>query len=522
MEHEEKEIGKNLKLLARTSFVVFMGVALSKIFTYLYKIIIARGFGPEVYGLFTLGFTITSFFVTLSLLGLSEGLLRYAALYKSKKQFNKIKTVYKFVIPFSLSASILFGIIMFFSSNIIANNIFHNEQLVIYLKVMSISVPLLVLAQIYLSLVRAFEHIKEYSFIMNILQSGIRLLIIALLVFFGVKGNVVLISFTLGTLIFAYASFIAGKRIAKNYFINIKEYQNKKEILSPLWAYSWPILFLSIISMIFFWIDSLSIGYFRSVGDVGIYSAAVSIIALLGIAPDIFMQLFFPLIMREYARKRISVIRELSKQITKWVFLLNIPLLSIMFFFPGVIINILFGAEYLGAENALRILVFAGFVSSVFIALESNLLSMKGKSKLILINLVFTSILNLILNILWIPKYGIDGAAYATLVSTLVLNGILFIQVWKSVSILPIRRKMLNIVISAGLAIFIISIIEKYITTNIFGLIMAGMLFLLLYFVFIIITGTLDRNDRQIISSLYGKMKYIGKGIFVREHRMAE
>ena len=91
MKNEQKEIDKDLKLLAKSSIVIFAGIFFAKIFTYLYRIIIARNFGPEVYGLFSLAIMILGFFVAFSSLGLSEGLLRYISFYRGKKQKHNIE-----------------------------------------------------------------------------------------------------------------------------------------------------------------------------------------------------------------------------------------------------------------------------------------------------------------------------------------------------------------------------------------------------------------------------------------------
>ena len=90
-----EEINKGLKLLVKTSFVVFIGILLSKIFTYIYRIIIARHFGPEVYGLFSLAVMAIGWLVAISSLGLTHGLSRFIPLYRGKKQINRIKHILK-------------------------------------------------------------------------------------------------------------------------------------------------------------------------------------------------------------------------------------------------------------------------------------------------------------------------------------------------------------------------------------------------------------------------------------------
>src|SRR3989344_6631458 len=77
MENENAEFDKDLKLIAKSSVVVFLGILLSKVFTYVYRIIIAREFSPADYGLFTISAMITGWFIALSNVGLNHGLARY-------------------------------------------------------------------------------------------------------------------------------------------------------------------------------------------------------------------------------------------------------------------------------------------------------------------------------------------------------------------------------------------------------------------------------------------------------------
>ena len=82
---ETEAVNKNLSLLAKSSVIVFGGLFLSKVFTYLYRIIIARYYGPEVYGVFALAVMIVTLFVAFSSMGFGNGLIRFISFYRSKK-----------------------------------------------------------------------------------------------------------------------------------------------------------------------------------------------------------------------------------------------------------------------------------------------------------------------------------------------------------------------------------------------------------------------------------------------------
>jgi len=86
---EEKEFNIILRLLAKTSMIVLFGLIFSKVVTYAFRIIIARYYGPEIYGVFLLGIMILQWFIAFSTLGLIEGILRFIPIYRGEKTKKK-------------------------------------------------------------------------------------------------------------------------------------------------------------------------------------------------------------------------------------------------------------------------------------------------------------------------------------------------------------------------------------------------------------------------------------------------
>ena len=265
-------------------------------------------------------------------------------------------------------------------------------------------------------------------------------------------------------------------------------------------------MFLGLVTSIFSWVDSFSIGYLKTAADVGLYNAAVSLSSFLLIAPVLFLQLFLPIITKEYSKKNFNVIKNLSKQLGKWIFLFNLPLLIIMLFFPGAVINLLFGSEYIQAENALRFLSLGLFFSSLS-QISENLLSMIGKSKKTLFNLIIATIINLLLNFLLIPRYGIDGAAISTMISYFIWGGLSIFTAKYYTSITPIKKETIKIsLVAAVSAIGLVYIRNKIVLTT-FNIFLTGIGFVIIYFGLIFLTHSLDRNDLVVISAIKKKIK---------------
>ncbi|MEK6893473.1 MAG: flippase [Nanoarchaeota archaeon] len=509
---KRQELEHSLKLLVKTSFIVFIGVIISKILGYTYRIIIARYYGPETYGLYSIAIMIFGIIIAFSSLGLTDGLLRFIPQYRGKNEVDKISYLFRFTSKVLLITTIGSAILLFLLSSFIANYIFHNPQLTLFLRIISFFIPLAALSNITLVSIRAYELISQYSFISNILQNIARVILILLFGFLGFSSSSTVLSYCFGFVFVLASSYLICRYSIPELFLKPRLTNSKKEaVKNSFLSYSIPLLFFGIASTMFYWIDSFFLGYFNGAKSVGFYNVAVPIATLILITPELFMQLFFPLINREYYRKNYGLIAQLSKQLGKWVFMVNLPLFILIFVFPGAVINILFGSQYLVAENALRILIFGALVSSLGI-ISNSLLSMGGKSRLVLIDMTLACLINIILNILFIPlpkifginnPLGIEGAAMATIISLLFLNVLFFFQAKKNFGIMPLRIKMVKIFFIGLVTTLILLYIRSNITSqNIFivGALATG--FLATYFLIILLSNSLDRNDWNILHAI--------------------
>ena len=104
---DSKKLDTALKSIVKSSVLVFMFLVLSKIISYFYRIIIARYFGPEVYGALSLAIMISGFFIIFSVLGLDEGLLRFIPFYRGKKKNKKISVIFNFSFKLVLGLSLI-------------------------------------------------------------------------------------------------------------------------------------------------------------------------------------------------------------------------------------------------------------------------------------------------------------------------------------------------------------------------------------------------------------------------------
>jgi O-antigen/teichoic acid export membrane protein len=502
----EDNLNHVLKFFVKSSFVLFIGAILSKIFTYLYRVIIARNFGQEDYGLFSIAVIVFNILATILSFGLQSGLVRYIPLYRGKNENEKIKTIVPFSLKITLVTGIFGAVLFFFFSDILAIGIFHNQELGIFFKVFAVFMPIFLFAGLFHSIVLSYEKVGWYSFIGNILGPLSQLTLLFLFILTGLGTQPITLSYAMGYIFILLASFLVCRFSIKTVFGESNLKKNEKEkITKKLLSYSFPIIFLGVVNYLFSSIDSFFIGYYKSISYVGIYNAAVPIALFLLIIPTLFLQLFLPVITKEYSKGNISLIVKLSKQLGKWIFFLNLPLLIIMFLFPGAVINLLFGVEYLEAEIPLRFLSLGFFFYSLF-QISENLLSMVGKSKKILFNWIIATIVIIILNVFLVPKYGINGAAFSTMVGYFIVGILSIITAKHYTSIIPFKREIIKIFLVSTIPAAILFYIRSQIVLTPLIILLLGISFVIVYVGLIFLTHSLDKNDLMILSAIKEKI----------------
>lgn len=505
--NESKEFHHYLKFVFGSSVLLLFSVFLAKVLNYVFKVVIAREFGPEMFGLFSLALMVAGWFIAFSGFGVPEGLLRYMPIYLGKGKWSHLRYIFKHSMWFLAASSLFFGAIMFFTAEFVSIKIFHNAALIPFLKAFSLVVPITVLAGPYIDLLLSLGKVGWYSAISNIFANVVRVGLLLILIMIGLESGSIIIAHVVGMLsvvILAYTAcfFLAPKLREKQGNLNKKV---KKKLWKDLLTYSWPIMFLGIISSIFYWIDSFFIGYFENAYSVGIYNAAVPIALLLGFAPSLVMTILFPLINREYSKGKSDVIADLSKQIGKWIFIVNIPIFILIMLFPGAVINLLFGSEFLSAALSLRFLAIGAFFYAVGLT-SFSLISMIGKSRLALYDFLVAAVFNIILNILLVPKYGINGAAFSTMLTNILLTGILFVQSKHYLGIIPLRRRIIKIALISLIPMFLLIWAKQFVSTGLVSMLGIVIVFGFAYVAALFLSGSFDENDLLVIRSAKNKI----------------
>ncbi len=500
------EFDNSLKKLVRSSSIVFIGLFLSKLFTYVYRVVIAREFGPETYGIFSLANITADWVIIFAALGITEGIARFIPLYRAEKNKDKISYLFRESFFILLFTGIFGGVLLFLLAPFLSNEIFHNPRLIIFLKFFGIFIPFNLILALFSSSLRAHEEIGWYSFINNILISFLNVLLLILFILVGVDSNAIIYSYFFGIVFALLTIIIVSKNKTPDIFKkNRLSNKIKKHIFEEFIKYSWPLVFTGMIWRIFSQTDSFVIGIMKDATQVGIYNSAVPIAFVLQISSQIFIQLFFPLATKEYSKGNREIVKSLSKQVGKWIYMVNLPILILIMIFPSHILSLLFGSSYLEAANSLRILAFGVMFMASF-SISNRLIAIGGSSKILLFDIALVSVLNLFLDIILVKTHGLNGAAAATSFSFIILNLLFIYQAKKKTGIIPMADSMLNITYSGIISGAILFGISNFVQVNFYSFIIIAVIFILIYLILILLFGGLDKNDLMILKGISRKI----------------
>jgi O-antigen/teichoic acid export membrane protein len=182
-----------------------------------------------------------------------------------------------------------------------------------------------------------------------------------------------------------------------------------------LLADSWPLLLSSIAVMIYMKIDQIMLG--QMIGDeaVGIYSAAVRVSEVWYFVPMAIVASVFPAILEAKKRSEKQYNDRLQRLYDLMVWL-AIAVALPMTFLSTTIVTLLFGDAYAQAGSVLAIHIWAAVFVFLGVASGKWFLA-ENRQILSLQRTVFGAIANLFLNFILIPKFGVFGAAWATVIS---------------------------------------------------------------------------------------------------------
>lgn len=232
---------------------------------------------------------------------------------------------------------------------------------------------------------------------------------------YGVYQNYGMLYFITVTMIESFLYFILISCLFK---LSCKKHKLLKgnidnQYLKSLIKSAWPLAISSGFTFLYNRIDILMIEWLMSDIGVGLYAAGIKISEATAFVPITLIGAFFPYIM---GRENKSIMKEYMQILISIVFLIGVITAIPISLFAEEIVSVIYGNNYSGAAPVLSISIWAMVASHIAVA-STHWLIIEDLQIYRLYRGVMSLIVNVILNYFLIPKFGIIGAAYATIAS---------------------------------------------------------------------------------------------------------
>ncbi|MFD1314949.1 flippase [Namhaeicola litoreus] len=404
---EGKEIRSFFIQGGKTFFFKIIGLA----FSYVVMLLITHHFGSEVFGRYSIVITILSLITIVFTFGFPSALVRLIAdrshfVVKPKTDF--IESILKIV----FLSGVLLSLGLYFLAPALASSFFKDSELELYLQIASCFVIPMMFHEIFLGYFRGRSFFNQYNLFLFLLPP-----IFFILIYFGIAN------FIPGQERTIYAFGFAISIIFLIELVRIKPFSKvvkNKFSIKKLLKLSLPMMMSNAVLFLLNWTDVFMLGYFRPMQEVGVYNVAFKIASLGLLILIVFNVIIAPQIALYYQQNQKEKLKKYIQGATRLISLCTIPIILGIMLFNDTLLG-LFGEDFTEGRTALIILSLGVLINAIsgnvdqILNMTNQQVTMRNLSLLCIL-------LNVILNFILIPKYGINGAAMASLMTTVILN----------------------------------------------------------------------------------------------------
>jgi len=430
--------------------VVYVGLFLELLIAFVAQVLAAQYLSVSGFGGLTTGTALLDIGSIVAGLGLAGGLTRFLPRIEREQKRSLVTTA----VGISLANSILIGGLVTLGAPLIATEIFGNPSVTVSIQIFGAAIPFSALLNVGIGGIRGEKESLYQVYVKNISQPLIRFFLVIVAVVFGLDQAGIAGAYALPYVVTsALALFFLYRTLPETPFhldVNLTE---------RVARYSIPLTASGVAGFVYRSVDIFLILYFLDSSAVGVYGVAYAAVGFIQMFSTAFNFLGAPVASELEHGRDIEEVMSVFRPVARWLAVGSACAFVPLGIFSTEFISLIYGSGYAAGGLALAVLAF-GYGAQNVLSVNNQILQGLGRSRILAFNSVLAASVNLVLNILFIPRFGIVGAAAATSVSFVLRDGLAAVEVRHLLNATPIRGNvagpaLLGVLVLGGLAVIV-------------------------------------------------------------------
>lgn len=403
---------------------VFLGMALA--------IILARSLGPEGYGIYAFVFSLVSILAIPAQFGIPRLVVRETARAQVKEDWPLMRGMWRWATAVVVGLSLLLVGVGLLAGLVWGDRFSDLQQATFFFGLLL--VPLIALGSLRGAALQGLRRVVLGQLPEQILRPGFLCLLLLAAIWWSTHKLTAAQAMGLHAAA-AGAAFVVGAMLL--YYSRPAPLQANPQptYKSRDWLMAtWPLALTAGMQQINKNTDIIMLGYFMPAEDVGIYRVAVQGAMLVVFGQQALAMLVSPYYARLHAQGDALRLQRLVTFSARVAFFAAFPLVLVFALWGSEIVQLLFGIDYVNAYMPLLILGVGQLINAMF-GHVGILLNMTGYERDTTRGMAIAAGSNVVLNLVLIPLWGLNGAAMATVLTLFVWNLLLWRSVCKRLGI---------------------------------------------------------------------------------------
>ncbi len=497
-----------LETAAKGSIIGLFGSFGGRFLMFLLQILVSRLYGPTCFGLFVSGLISCQILQTLCSFGLDKGGMRFMSIANEQRDVKMMPDVFVTSLMFPVGAGVVMAALTYTLSPFLANVCFGDPAMTPVLRVFSFALPFFAVSYVHAELSRAFKTAKYAVLVREVVGPVLHITAFAVFHFLGLGFLSVAYAFVLSNIVsaalMALLVMMQIKRAATGFDGASIVFRRFPRHWRKVLVYSAPLIPLGLLFRADHFADIIMLNILSDTSNVGIYAAAVRWVALFSMLTFPVELMFGPLLSGQLSVRKNDRVRMLYQAITRWMFFITLPGLFFVLTTRSQMM-LIFGPDFSSDGTIVLVILLLGFLATTLAKGAGLLLAFGGHQTLELLCLGSGLALNVVLNALLIPRYGIIGAAAATATAQTISNSCRLLVVQYYLKMHPLTVHLCAPLVFAtalGAATFLMTSFYQIGTVSTIATGIAGVLAVMA----IIVTAGVDTRDKVLFKSFLERL----------------